>query len=77
MDQFAKFISENADVQLFQYTIFTQKVVFPEKIPNNIQIVNSRFMNKIKDLCTKKAHEQICPVWQAYNDEDKNLLLTS
>lgn len=39
-----------------------QKVVTSEKIPNNTQVLNFYFVDKIKDPYIEKAYEKICLV---------------
>lgn len=71
-----------------QYTAFRQKkidglvekgvfqVVNTISIPSNIQIFNFGFVDKIKNLDTNKAYEKSLLVVQAYNDNEKDLILT-
>ena len=60
--------------RLFEKGIF--KVVTTNSIPSNIQILNSRFVNKIKNPDTDKVYEKSQLVVQAYNDKEKDLILT-
>lgn len=41
-----------------------------------IQVFNLRFVNEIKNIGTNKAFEKSYLVMQAYNDFNKDLLLT-
>lgn len=61
-DKFVKFISRDIDIPPFQYTTSRQKVVTPKEIPSIIQILNPYFVDEIKDICTEKAHKNICLV---------------
>jgi hypothetical protein len=45
-------------------------------VPQGVRIFNSRFVDEIKHLGTDKAFEKSRLVVQAYNDQDKNLILT-
>lgn len=47
----------------------------PKKVLNNIQVFNSYFINKIKDLCIDKSDEKSCLIVYIYNDEKKNFML--
>lgn len=76
IDKFVEFTSKDTNVESSQYTTSRQKVVISEEIPRNTQILNLRFMDKIKNLYTKKAYKKICPCIQTNNDKDKNLILT-
>lgn len=78
----------DADAQPAQYTASRQKeiaglleknvfkVVTTADIPSNAQIFNSRFEDKIKNPGTDKAYEKSRLTVQAYNDKDKDLILT-
>ena len=88
MDEFDVFINKNADDKLAQYTVSRQKevagllekgvfkIITTNDIPSNAQIFNSRFVDKIKNLGTDKAYEKSLLVIQAYNDQEKDLILT-
>ena len=52
------------------------EVINPKDVPTNIRIFNSRFVDEIKNPGTDKAFEKSRLVVQAYNDEEKNLVLT-
>lgn len=85
IDEFDIFINKNADAQ---YIVFKQKeivgllkkkvfkVVTFEDVLSNTQIFNSRFVNKIKNLGIDKAYKKSRLVVQAYNNKNKNLILT-
>jgi hypothetical protein len=47
-----------------------------DQIPTAARIFNSRFMDGIKFTGTLKAYEKSCLVIQAYNDNDKRMVLT-
>lgn len=74
-DKFVKFINRDMNILPFQYTTSKQKVVIPKKIPSNTQILKPCFVDKIKDICTEKAHKNICLVIQTNNNKDPNLIL--
>ena len=88
MDEFNVFTNKDANAQPPQYTASRQKeiagllekgvfkVVTTEDIPSNSRIFNSRFVDEIKNPGTDKAYEKSRLVVQAYNDKDKNLVLT-
>ena len=87
MDRFDVFINKNADAQPAQYTASRQtevngllekgvfKAVNSKDVPSNVQIFNSGFVDKIKNLGTNKAYEKSKLVIQAYNDQVKDLVL--
>ena len=52
------------------------KVVTSADIPSNTRIFNSRFVDEIKHAGTDKAYEKSRLVVQAYNDQEKDLVLT-
>ena len=82
------FINKNADVQLAQYNTSRQKEVTGllekgvfkavtfEDVPRNTRIFNSRFVDKIKNPGTEKIYEKSWLIVQAYNDPEKDLILT-
>lgn len=82
------FINKNPDTQRVQYIASGQKeiaklleksifkVFTTEDISSNIQIFNSRFVDEIKNLDTDKAYDKSWLVVQAYNDQERNLILT-
>ena len=45
-------------------------------VPKGGRVFNSRFVNEIKNLGTNKAFEKSRLVVQAYNDLEKDLVLT-
>ena len=45
-------------------------------IPQDIRIFNSRFINKIKNSGTNKAYEKSHLVIQAYDNQNKSIILT-
>jgi hypothetical protein len=47
-----------------------------DQIPTAARIFNSRFVDGIKFTGTSKAYEKSCLVIQAYNDNDKRMVLT-
>lgn len=51
------------------------KVTTSKDVLSNIQIFNSHFVNKIKNVGTDKAYDKNCLVVQAFNNKDKNLIL--
>lgn len=51
------------------------KLVMLEKVLSNIQVFNSYFVNKIKNLYTDKVYKKSCPVIYTYNNGKKNLVL--
>jgi hypothetical protein len=71
-----------------QFTVFRQKkisrlmkkkifrLVDSQEISTNARIFNSRFVDEIKNADTKKAFEKSRLIVQAYNDLNKNLMLT-
>ena len=79
---------KNADAPPVQYTVSRQKkiagllkkdvfkVVTSADIPSNTQIFNSHFMDEVKYAGTDKAYEKNRLVVQAYNDQEKDLVLT-
>lgn len=54
--------------------VIPKKVVILEKILSNAKVLNSHFINKIKDLCIDKAHKKNHLVIKTYND-NKNFVL--
>ena len=52
------------------------EIVAREDIPSGIRIFNSRFVDSIKNEGTEQAFEKSRLVVQAYNDQEKNLVLT-
>lgn len=88
MDEFDAFISKNADIKPAQYTESKQKkiarllekdvfrVVTTINIPINAQIFNSHFINKVKNTGTDKAYKKSWLIILAYNDQEKELVLT-
>lgn len=87
MDDSDVFI-KNTDAPPAQYTASRQKeiagllekgvlkVVTTDSIPSNAQIFNSRFVDEIKNPSTDKAYKKSRLVVQAYNDKEKDLVLT-
>ena len=75
-------------MQPAQYTVSRQKevtrllekevfkVITFKDVPSNTRIFNSHFVDKIKNLGTDKAYEKSRLVVQAYNDQEKDLVLT-
>ena len=59
---------------LFKKGVF--KLVKPKDILQSNRVFNSRFVDKIKNPSTDKAFEKSKLVIQAYNDPEKNLILT-
>lgn len=59
--------------ELFEKDVF--KVITPEEVLSNTQVVNFLFINNIKDSCTNKANKKSCLVMHAYNNLKKNLML--
>ena len=45
-------------------------------IPLDIRIFNSRFINEIRNSGTNKAYKKSHLVIQAYNNQNKNIILT-
>ena len=45
-------------------------------VPQGVRLFNSRFVDEIKNLGTDKAFEKSRLVVQAYNDQEKELVLT-
>lgn len=88
MDKFDIFINKNANILSTQYTASRQKeitgllekgvlkVVTTEDIPSNTQIFNSYFVDEMKNSGTDKAYEKSQLVVQAYNNKEKDLVLT-
>lgn len=52
------------------------QVVNPKDVPVGIRVFNSRFVDEIKNASTDKAVEKSRLVVQAYNDFNKDLVLT-
>lgn len=52
------------------------KNITPKDIPGGIRVLNSCFVNKIKNLNTYKNYKKSCLIKQVYNDKSKNLVLT-
>ena len=87
MDELNVFI-KNTDAPPAQYTASRQKeivglfekgvfkVVTSANIPNNTQIFNFCFVDKIKHIDTDKTYKKSWLVVQAYNDQKKDLVLT-
>lgn len=50
LNKFDTFTIINTDIQLPKYTTFRQKVDIFEEILRNVQMFNSYFIDKIKDL---------------------------
>ena len=79
---------KNTDVLPIQYTASRQKeitevyekgvfkVVTTNSISSNAQIINSRFVDKIKNPDIDKEYKKSQLIVQAYNDKEKNLVLT-
>ena len=79
---------KNFDAPPTQYTAFRQKeiaklleknvfkVVISADILSNTQIINSRFVDKVKHVGIDKANEKSQLVVQAYNDKKIDLVLT-
>ena len=88
MDEFDVFINKNSDAHPAQYTASRQKeitgllekgvfkVVTSKDVPSNARIFNSRFVDEVKNAGTDKAYEKSRLVVQAYNDQEKDLVLT-
>lgn len=80
-----KYFDNETNSQLFQYFVFRQdqitklpekdifKVVIPKENPNNTQVFDFCFIDKIKDLCTDKIYDKSCSAMQAYNNKKKIL----
>lgn len=79
---------DDVNVRLPPYTLSRQKeisgllekevfqVVNSKDMPVGIRVFNSRFVDEIKNAGTDKAFEKSCLVVQAYNDFNKDLVLT-
>ena len=52
------------------------KLVNPEDVPADARVFNSRFVDEIKNAGTDKAFEKTRLVVQAYNDLNKDRVLT-
>jgi len=52
------------------------KLVNSKDIPQGNRVFNSRFVNKIKNPSTNKAFKKLRLVIQAYNNLEKDLILT-
>ena len=52
------------------------KVVNPNDVLPNARVFNSRFVDEIKNVGTDKAFEKSRLIIQAYNDQEKGLVLT-
>lgn len=86
IDEFHAFINKNAYTKLSQYTVSKQKkitklldkavfkVINAENIPKNTQIINSYFIDEIKNLSTNMAYKKRWLVVQAYNDQIKDFV---
>ncbi len=80
--------NDDVNVRLPPYTLSRQKeisgllekrvfqVVNPKDVPVGIRVFNSRFVDEIKNASTDKAFEKSRLVLQAYNDFNKDLVLT-
>lgn len=55
--------------------VTSDKEVTSEEVPSSIQVVNSHFVNKIKDPCIDKAYKKGQLVVQTHNDNN-NFMLT-
>lgn len=88
MNELNVFINKNTHTQPTQYIASRGKeiarlhekgvfkVVNTEDIPSNAQIFNSHFIDKIKNLGIDRAYEESWLIIQAYNDQEKDLILT-
>ena len=86
--EFDVFINKNTDVGSAQYIASRKneiagllkksvfKVVTTVDILTNARIFNSLFVNKIKSLGADKTYEKSRLIVQAYNDQEKDLILT-
>ena len=52
------------------------EIVDPTKLPDNVRIFKSRFVDEVKNKGTDKAFEKSRLVVQAYNDQEKDIVLT-
>ena len=52
------------------------ELIDPQEVPAGVRIFNSRFVDEIKNRGTDKAFEKSRLVVQAYNDHEKNVVLT-
>ena len=52
------------------------KVIYLSTVPLGTRLFNSRFIDEVKHPRTNKAFEKSRLVVQAYNDQDKDLVLT-
>ncbi len=52
------------------------ELIDPQEVPAGVRIFNSRFVDEIKNKGTDKAFEKSRLVVQAYNDHEKNVVLT-
>lgn len=73
-------VSRQKKIQgLFKKDVFNivtlDRVVIPDKIPENIQVFNFYFVDNIKDLCTDKANKKSWLFINANNDKKKNFML--
>ena len=87
IDKFDIFI-KNANMLLAQYIISKQKkitrlfeknifkVLTGKDISSNTRIFNSRFVYEIKYASINKTYEKNQLIVQAYNNQEKNLILT-
>jgi hypothetical protein len=67
--------SRHAEVMgLIEKGVFEE--VNPDEIPEGTRIFNSRFVDEVKHSGTPKAFEKSRLVVQAYNDREKDLVLT-
>ena len=88
MDKFDVFINKNSDAHPAQYIVSRQKeitgllekgvfkVITSKDVPSNTQIFNSHFMDEVKNTSTDKAYEKSWLVVKAYNNQEKDLVLT-
>ena len=52
------------------------KLIDPQEVPAGVRIFNSHFIDEIKNKSTDKVFEKSRLVVQAYNDHEKNVVLT-
>ncbi len=67
-------LREKRILMLLEKRVF--HIVNPKIILVGIWVFNSQFVNEIKNASTNKAFKKSCLVMQAYNDFNKDLVLT-
>lgn len=63
-------------ITILEEFVNSNKVITHKNILSSIKIFNFCFVDKIKDPYTNKDYKKNNPIEQAYNDKNKNLLLT-